>query len=124
MSGSVLWANLNLLFWLSLLPFATGWMGENHFEALPSAVYGFIRLMAAISFYVLQRRIIMVEGQPPLLAHALGSNWKGKASPLLYLTGMAAAFWTHWMAQLIYVGVAIMWLVPDTRIERTLSPKN
>ncbi len=122
-SGSVLWANLNLLFWLSLLPFATGWMGENHFEALPSAAYGFILLMAALSFYVLQRRIIMVDGQPPLLAHALGSNWKGKASPLLYLAGIAAAFCVHWVAQLIYVGVAIMWLVPDTRIERTLGPK-
>jgi uncharacterized membrane protein len=122
-SGSVLWANLNLLFWLSLMPFATGWMGENHFEALPSAAYGFVLLMAAIAFYVLQRRIMMVHGQLPLLAHALGTDWKGKASPFLYLAGIFAAFWMHWVAQVIYVGVAIMWLVPDARIERTIDSK-
>lgn len=119
-SGGLLWANLNLLFWLSLLPFATGWMGENHFEALPSAAYGFVLLMAAIAYFLLQRCIIAVDGRASMLAKAIGQDWKGKVSPLLYLTAMAVSFLSHWLAQGIYVLVALLWLVPDRRIEKAL----
>jgi len=119
-SGTVLWANLHLLFWLSLFPFATGWMGENHFEALPSAGYGFVLLMAAIAYYLLQQSIIATDGPDSLLKRAVGSDWKGKLSPFLYLTAIASAFWLHWVAQAIYVGVALMWLIPDRRIERVI----
>ncbi|MBP6020293.1 MAG: DUF1211 domain-containing protein [Burkholderiaceae bacterium] len=120
-SGSVLWANLNLLFWLSLFPFTTAWMGDNHFASLPSAAYGFVLLMAAIAFYILQRCIIAVDGESSLLKRAIGSDWKGKLSPVLYLIAMPASFVAHWLAQLIYVAVAIMWIVPDKRIERTIE---
>jgi uncharacterized membrane protein len=120
-SGRVLWANLNLLFWLSLFPFTTGWMGENHFAALPSATYGFVLLMAAISYYVLQRSIIVTDGPSSVLKQAIGADWKGKASPVLYVVAMVAAFWAHWVALAIYVAVALIWLVPDTRIERAIS---
>ncbi len=120
-SGGILWANLNLLFWLSLFPFATGWMGENHFAPLPSAAYGFILLMAALAYYILQSSIIAVEGSNSLLKRAIGSDWKGKLSPLLYVIAIAASFQAHWLAQGIYVLVALMWLVPDRRIERTLT---
>jgi uncharacterized membrane protein len=119
-SGGVLWANLNLLFWLSLFPFATGWMGENHFAPLPSAAYGLVLLMAAISYYLLQRRIIASDGPDSVLKRALGTDWKGKLSPLLYVAAIGASFWLHWMAQAIYVAVALIWLVPDRRIERTI----
>lgn len=120
-SGRVLWANLNLLFWLSLFPFTTHWMGKNHFEALPSAAYGFVLFMAAIAYHVLQQSIIAAEGSGSVLKNAIGSDWKGKSSPILYLVAMVASFWTHWVAQAIYVGVALMWLVPDRRIERTIT---
>lgn len=120
-SGNVLWANLNLLFWLSLFPFTTGWMGENHFASLPSAAYGFVLLMAAIAFYILQRCIMAVDGESSLLKLALGSDWKGKLSPVFYLAAVCASFVVHWLAQVIYVAVAIMWLVPDKRIERTIE---
>jgi uncharacterized membrane protein len=120
-SGRVLWANLILLFWLSLLPFATGWMGENHFEAMPSALYGLVLLMAAMSYYWLQQSIIAVDGPDSLLKRALGSDWKGKASPLLYIAGIALSFWLRWAALAIYVLAALMWLVPDRRIERSIS---
>lgn len=120
-SGRVLWANLNLLFWLSLFPFTTGWMGENHFEPLPSAAYGFVLLMAAISYYMLQQSIIATDGASSLLKQAIGTDWKGKASPLFYIVAMAVAFWTHWLAQVIYVLVALIWLVPDRRIERAIN---
>ncbi|HLO63147.1 MAG TPA: TMEM175 family protein [Azonexus sp.] len=120
-SGPVLWANLNLLFWLSLFPFATGWMGENHFAALPSAVYGCVLLMAAISYYLLQQCVIAADGPDSLLKQALGSDWKGKASPLLYLAAMLVAFWVPGVAQAIYVAVALIWLVPDRRIERVIE---
>lgn len=123
-SGGVLWANLGLLFWLSLLPFATGWMGENHFEALPSAAYGFVLLMAAISYFVLQRSIMAADGPESVLKRAVGADWKGRVSLTLYLVAMVAAFWAHWLAQAIYVAVALMWLVPDRRIERALTPKD
>lgn len=120
-SGSVLWANLNLLFWLSLLPFATGWMGENHFGALPSAAYGLVLLMAAISYFVLQQRIIAASGTQSVLKRALGTDWKGKLSPFLYITAIVVSFRAHWLAQAIYALVALMWLVPDRRIERAID---
>lgn len=121
-SGGVLWANLNLLFWLSLLPFATGWMGENHFAALPSAVYGFVLLMAAISYYILQRRIIAADGSSSVLSRALGSDWKGKLSPLIYITGIVLSFCVPWVPQALYLLAALIWLVPDRRIERVIEP--
>ena len=120
-SGSVLWANLNLLFWLSLLPFATGWMGENHFGALPSAAYGLVLLMAAISYFVLQQRIIAASGPRSVLKRALGTDWKGKLSPFLYIAAIVLSFRAHWLAQAIYALVALMWLVPDPRIERAID---
>ncbi len=120
-SGGVLWANLNLLFWLSLFPFATGWMGENHFESLPSAAYGFILLMAAIAYYVLQQCIIAAGGAQSMLKRALGSDWKGKLSPLIYIIAIAASFVMHWVAQALYVLIALVWLVPDRRIERVVD---
>jgi len=119
-SGVVLWANLHLLFWLSLFPFATGWMGENHFAAWPSALYGVVLLMAACAYWVLQQAIIAAEGPDSLLKSALGNDWKGRISPLLYLLAIASTFWLPWIALLIYVVVALMWLVPDRRIERVL----
>ena len=120
-SGAALWANLNLLFWLSLFPFVTGWMGENHFAALPSAVYGAVLLMAAVSYFVLQRTLIAGDGEHSVLKRAIGSDWKGKLSPVLYVLAIALAFVWPLGAQLIYVGVALMWLVPDRRIERHLG---
>jgi len=122
-SGTVLWANLLLPFWLSLFPFTTAWMGENHFAALPSALYGFVLLMAALSYWLLQQTIIAVEGPGSFLKTALGADWKGKVSPVLYAIGIAAAFYEPPVAQAIYVGVALMWLVPDRRIERALARK-
>jgi uncharacterized membrane protein len=119
-TGGVLWANLHLLFWLSLLPFATGWMGENHFEQLPSAAYGLVLLMAAVAYFLLQKCIMAADGQASVLRQALGSDWKGKLSPLLYLAAIGASFVSHWGAQLIYVLAALIWLVPDRRIERTI----
>lgn len=120
-TGSILWANLHLLFWLSLIPFTTGWMGENHFAELPTALYGAVLLMAAIAYYILQQRIIASQGQGSLLHHAIGRDWKGKLSPFLYLVAIATAFQSHWISKAIYVLVALMWLVPDSRIERALS---
>jgi uncharacterized membrane protein len=117
-TGAMLWANLHLLFWLSLFPFATGWMGENHFAPLPTAAYGVVLLMAAIAYWMLQQVIIAAQGPGSLLKGALGHDWKGKASPLLYLAAIALSFWSHWLAQGLYVFVALMWLVPDRRIER------
>ncbi|OIQ88786.1 hypothetical protein GALL_293100 [mine drainage metagenome] len=122
-SGAILWANLHLLFWLSLFPFATAWMGENHFASVPTAAYGVVLLMAAIAYWVLQRTIITSEGRGSVLKLALGSDWKGKTSPLLYGIGIAASFWSHWLAQGVYVLVALLWLVPDRRIERTIQQR-
>ena len=119
-TGAALWANLHLLFWLSLLPFATGWMGENHFTALPSALYGFVLLMAAMAYWWLQQLIIRAHGRDSLLARAVGGDWKGKLSPLLYASGIALSFVATPVALGIYVLVALMWLVPDKRIERVL----
>jgi len=120
-NGAILWANLHLLFWLSLFPFATAWMGENHYAAAPSAVYGVILFMAAIAFFILQQCIIASQGSDSLLKRAVRADWKGKLSPALYLIGIAAAFWSHWLSQGLYVLVALLWLVPDRRIERVVD---
>ncbi len=123
-TGSMLWANLHLLFWLSLIPFTTGWMGENHFAPLPAAVYGLVLLMAAIAYFILQQRIIASQGEGSILKKAVGGDWKGKLSPVLYLAGIALAFVSQWIAVAIYVIVALMWLLPDRRIERVLARTN
>jgi TMEM175 potassium channel family protein len=120
-SGGILWANLHLLFWLSLFPFTTGWMGENHLASLPTAVYGFVLLMAAIAYYILQSAIIARHGRDSLLASALGSDWKGKLSPAIYLAAIPLAFVSPWIASGLYVFAALLWLVPDRRIERALE---
>ena len=120
-TGPMLWANLHLLFWLSLVPFATGWMGENHFAAVPAALYGFVLLMAAIAYYILQQLIIASQGPDSLLKKAVGGDWKGKMSPLLYLIAIVLAFWSNWISLGIYVLAALIWLVPDRRIEKALS---
>ena len=122
-TGPILWANLHLLFWLSLIPFTTGWMGENHFAALPTALYGFVLLMAAIAYFILQHFIIASQGADSLLNRAVGSDWKGKLSPILYLVAIVAAFVVEWVAFAIYAAVAVMWFVPDRRIERVLLQK-
>ena len=120
-SGAVLWANLHLLFWLSLFPFVTGWMGENHFAPVPSALYGAVLLLAAIAYWVLQQTIIATEGDSSILKAAIGSDWKGKLSPLLYVVAIASTLWVKWVAQVIYVLVALLWLIPDRRIERAFQ---
>jgi uncharacterized membrane protein len=123
-NGTILWANLHLLFWLSLFPFTTGWMGENHLAAMPAVVYGFVLLMAAIAYYLLQRTIITEQGPNSLLASAIGSDWKGKLSPVLYLSAMLLAFVSPWIAVGLYALVALMWLIPDRRIERALTNRH
>jgi uncharacterized membrane protein len=120
-SGGILWANLHLLFWLSLFPFATGWMGENHLAAVPTAAYGLVLLMAAIAYYILQRKIIANQGRDSLLASAIGSDWKGKMSPALYFAAIPLAYVSSWIASGIYVIVAMLWLIPDRRIERVVA---
>lgn len=120
-TGTILWANLHLLFWLSLIPFVTGWMGENHFSALPTALYGGVLLMAAVAYYLLQTAILRGDGARSLLAQALGCDWKGKLSPALYLIAIPTAFTAEWIADALYVLVALIWLVPDRRIERALA---
>jgi uncharacterized membrane protein len=122
-SGGILWANLHLLFWLSLFPFTTAWMGENHLAAIPTAVYGFVLLMAAIAYYVLQRTIIAKEGRDSLLAQAIGKDRKGKLSPLLYLAAIPLAFVSSWIAGGLYVCGALLWLIPDPRIEREIEKR-
>ena len=119
-SGGILWANLHLLFWLSLFPFATGWVGENHVAPTPTAVYGFVLLMAAVAYYILERAIIAREWRDSLLAAAVGFDWKGKLSPALYLSAIVLAFVNPWIASGIYVLVAAIWFIPDRRIERVL----
>ncbi len=121
-NGAILWANLHLLFWLSLFPFVTGWMGENHFTSSPSALYGAVLLFAAIAYYILQALIIRQQGGcDSRLAAAIGRDWKGKLSPLLYATGIAVSFINPILAGAIYVLVALIWLVPDRRIERAVQ---
>jgi TMEM175 potassium channel family protein len=122
-TGAMLWANLHLLFWLSLFPFATGWMGENHFAATPMALYGVVLFMAAIAYWLLQHTIISSQGRDSLLKAAVGNDWKGKLSPLLYAIAIAASFLSPWISSGIYVAVALMWLVPDRRIANVLVSK-
>jgi uncharacterized membrane protein len=122
-TGGMLWANLHLLFWLSLFPFATGWMGENHFTAAPTVLYGVVLLMAGIAYYLLQQTIIRAQGEGSLLKKAIGSDWKGKLSPVLYLIAIVVTLRSPWMAQAVYVGAALIWLIPDRRIEKAL-PRN
>jgi len=119
-SGSVLWANLHLLFWLSLIPFTTGWLGENHLTTMPAAAYGFVLLMAAIAYWLLEQRIIAAQGADSLLQNAIGSDWKGKLSPLLYLVGIVLAFLSPLLSIAMYVLVAALWFIPDRRIEHAL----
>ena len=120
-TGSVLWANLHLLFWLSLLPFATRWMGDNHLAPLPSMAYGVILLASAIAYWLLQRRIIAADGHESTLRQALGSDWKGRLSPLLYLVGIAATVFNARLGQAFYTLVALLWLIPERRIEHELQ---
>ena len=123
-NGAILWANLHLLFWLSLVPFVTGWMGENDFAALPTALYGVVLLMAAMAYWILQRAIVAHHGRDSLLALAVGRDLKGNLSPLLYVVAIFAAFVHQWIAGALYVAVALMWLIPDRRIERALAPQH
>jgi uncharacterized membrane protein len=122
-SGGILWANLHLLFWLSLFPFTTAWMGENHLATIPTAIYGFVLLMAAVAYYILERTIIAKEGRDSLLARAVGRDWKGKLSPVLYFAAIPLAFVSPWIAGGIYVVVALLWFIPDPRIERKLEER-
>ena len=119
-SGSVLWANLHLLFWLSLMPFATGWMGENHFSALPAAIYGVVLLMAGVAYWILARAIIATDGRDAILAKAIGRDRKGNLSIVLYAVAIPLAFVASWLAISIYVLVALMWVIPDKRIEKMM----
>jgi len=120
-SGGILWANLHLLFWLSLVPFVTGWMGENHFEPLPTAVYGVVMLCAAIAYFILVRAIIAQQGPHSRLQAAVGKDVKGIISPLLYILAIIATVVHPGIAQALYVTVALIWLVPDRRIEKRLE---
>ncbi|MEQ8766282.1 MAG: TMEM175 family protein [Planctomycetota bacterium] len=122
-SAAILWANLHLLFWLSLIPFVTGWMGETDFAEQPTALYGVILLMAGIAYYILERALVARHGADSTLARALGHDLKGKSSVVLYLIAIPCALWNRWVAGAIYVLVAILWLVPDRRIERALVEK-
>lgn len=119
-TGAILWANLHLLFWLSLIPFTTAWMGENRFAAAPTALYGAVLLMASIAYWLLQRSIIADQGDGSLLAAAIGGDLKGKVSPLLYAAAVPLAFFDPRLSQALYVLVALMWLIPDRRIVRAL----
>lgn len=120
-NGKILWANMHLLFWLSLIPFVTGWMGENHFAPLPTAVYGVVLLAAAVAYYVLQRLIIAEQGADSKLKAAIGKDIKGKLSPLIYLVAILMAFINQWVSDGLFVLVALMWLIPDRRIEAKLT---
>lgn len=120
-NGNVLWANLHLLFWLSLIPFVTGWTGENHFAALPVAFYGGVLMAAAIAYYILCRTLIAYEGRDSALATAVGRDWKGKISVVFYAIAIPLAFLNSLLSLGLYVFVAVMWLIPDRRIERALT---
>ncbi len=120
-TGGILWANLHLLFWLSLVPFVTGWMGENHFAALPTALYGVVLLLAALAFWILQHRIVASQGADSIVAKAVGTDLKGKLSQIAYVIGIGCAFLAPWISWALYVLVAMVWLVPDPRIERALA---
>jgi uncharacterized membrane protein len=120
-NGPILWANLHLLFWLSLIPFVTGWMGENHFAALPVALYGVVLLLAACAYFILSRALIAHHGKDSALAIAVGRDFKGKVSVVIYAAAIVLAFANPWLASALYVLVAAMWLIPDRRIEKTLT---
>jgi uncharacterized membrane protein len=120
-NGAVLWANLHLLFWLSLVPFATGWMGENHFAPLPTAAYGFVLLMSGLAFTILQRTLVALQGPDSVLASAVRSTVKEKLSVAAYTAAIPLAFVNEWISYALYIGVALMWLVPDRRIEARLG---
>ena len=120
-SGGVLWANLHLLFWLSLIPFVTGWMGENHFSALPAALYGGVLMMAGVAYWILVRSIISTDGKDSLVAQAVGKDFKGIVSVVVYLVAMPLAFVSVWLALAGYVAVALLWLIPDRRVEKRLQ---
>jgi uncharacterized membrane protein len=122
-TGGILWANLHLLFWLSLFPFTTAWVGANHLAPAPTAVYAFVLLMAAIVYYILQRTIIAQQGKNSLLAAAIGEDWKGKLSPVCYLAAIPLAFVSPYISHGLFIFVAILWLVPDRRIERALNAR-
>jgi uncharacterized membrane protein len=120
-NGAILWANLHLLFWLSLFPFTTAWVGQNHFAATPTAIYGVVLLMAALAYYILQRCIMAQQGPDSILARAVGRDRKGKISPLLYLAAIPLATTSPWISHGLYVLVALIWLIPDRRIERAVQ---
>ena len=120
-NGRILWANLHLLFWLSLIPFVTGWMGENHFAAWPVAFYGVVLLFAAIAYFILARALVSHHGADSALAKALGKDFKGKVSVVFYAVAILLSFVNSWLACALYVLVAVMWLIPDRRIERALT---
>jgi uncharacterized membrane protein len=120
-TGGILWANLHLLFWLSLFPLTTAWMGENHFKAAPTALYSGVLLMAAIAYYILQQTIIRSQGEGSILKDAIGRDWKGKLSPVLYLVAILATLRSSWIGEAILVIAALMWFIPDTRIEKRLA---
>jgi uncharacterized membrane protein len=123
-TGGMLWANLHLLFWLSLVPFTTGWIGENHFDPIPMAFYGFVLLMAAVAFYVLQTLIVRSQGEHSILAKAIGSDLKGKMSLVIYLLAIGSNFASQWISGSLYILVALIWLIPDKRIEIILRSEN
>ena len=123
-TGRVLWANLHLLFWLSLVPFATGWMGENGFATIPTAGYGIVLLLAAVAYYILQTQIIAAQGAGSRLRAAVGRDWKGKASPCIYLMAIVLSILDRWVALALYVVVALIWLVPDRRLERAVGSQS
>ncbi len=120
-SGGALWANLHLLFWLSLVPFTTAWMSENDFPTVPTAVYGITLLAAGIAYYILQSMLLRADSGSSMLATAIGRDFKGKASPVFYCLGIGLSFVNRWLGIAVYVGVALMWLVPDRRVERVLG---
>jgi uncharacterized membrane protein len=123
-SAGIMWANLHLLFWLSLIPFATGWMGENHFAALPTALYGVVLLMAAIAYVILQNTIVATHDRSSALAAALRHDWKGKLSLACYAAAIALAFFNQWLSDALYVAVAVVWLIPDRRVERAVAKRD
>jgi uncharacterized membrane protein len=123
-NGGILWANLHLLFWLSVVPFVTAWMGENNFAPIPTAAYGVVLLMAAIAYFILQQLIVASQGPESILRAAIGSDWKGKLSPVLYAVSIPSAVNWPWVAGLIYAAVAVIWLVPDRRIEKMIAARS
>jgi uncharacterized membrane protein len=123
-NGRVLWSNLHLLFWLSLIPFVTAWNGENHFQAVPAALYGVVLLFAAIAYFILAKSLVALHGKDSVIATALGADFKGKISVVVYAVAIPLAFVESWMAFALYIAIALLWLVPDRRIEKILDDQN